>query len=74
MIFKYNILNIYYEFKGMPKINKSRAHPPLGKVSRVDNTDSVPTPSPSHIPDLPDGVSIDVILQDSAMIFGSIAT
>ena len=45
-----------------------RAHPPLGEVSRLDNTDSVLLMGLSHSPDIPDGVSSDVILQDCIII------
>ena len=45
-----------------------RAHPPLGEVSRLDNTDSVLLMGLSHSPDIPDGVSSDVIFQDGVRI------
>ena len=46
------------------------ALPPLGEVSRLDNTDSVPCPAIafSHSPDLSEGVSSDVILQDDVTV------
>ena len=50
----------------------SGAHPPLGEVSRLDNTDGVICMGLSHLPDLPDGVSSDVILQDSVIIVTTI--
>ena len=47
--------------------SKSWAHPPLGEVSRLHNTDGASTRIPlialPHFPDLPNGVSRDVILQ-----------
>ena len=47
--------------------SKSWAHPPLGEVSRLDNTDGASSRIPSsdlpHSPDLANGVSRDVILQ-----------
>ena len=47
--------------------SKSWAHPPLGEVSRLDNTDGASTRRPSsdlpHSPDLANGVSRDVILK-----------
>ena len=47
--------------------SESGAHPPLGEVSRLDNTDGASTRRPSsdlpHSPDLANGVSRDVILQ-----------
>ena len=46
----------------------SVAHPPLGEVSRLDNTNCEIIINISHFPDLPDGVSSDVILQYGVII------
>ena len=45
----------------------SLAGPPLGKVSRLDHTDGVGRSDLPHFPDLPDGVSSNVILQDDVV-------
>ena len=50
----------------------SGAHPPLGEVRRLDNTDGVTSMGLSHLPDLPDGVSSDVILQYGVIIITTI--
>ena len=46
--------------------SKSWAHPPLGEVSSLDNTDSMPCIASglSHSPDILNGVASDVKLQD----------
>ena len=46
--------------------------PPLGEVSWLDNADSVISSGLFHVPNLPDGISSEVVLysiQDSSIIF-----
>ena len=51
---------------------KSQAHPPLGEIHRLDNTYGMFSISLSCIPNLPDGVSTYVILQDGVIPFNNI--
>ena len=44
----------------------------MGEVSRLDNTDGMLCMGLSHLPDLPDGVFSNIILQDSVIVVATI--
>ena len=64
------LIKIETEFRVFSSTFFLNPNTPLREVSRLDNTDGVICIPLSHLPDLPEGVSIDIdiILQDGIII------